>query len=161
MNKLISTTLAVTMLMTAVAPSIALAQRRGPPSRGPHRGPPPPPRIVHRVSGHRSGWHVAGGILTGLAIGSILQNACAAPPRREIVYTTRYVTQPTVIREVQYVRPQVVVPEATVTIWVRNSNGSQTPVELRRTSGGRYIGPRGEYYDGLPGNAQLRRLYGL
>jgi hypothetical protein len=55
----------------------------------------------------------------------------------------------------------VVIPESTLTIWVRNSNDSQTPVTLRRASGNRYIGPRGEYYDGLPGNEQLRGLYGF
>ena len=98
----------------------------------------------------------------------ILQNVCAEPPRREVVYTTRYVEAPTVVREVQYVQPQVqyvqpkvVIPESTITIWVRNSNDSQTPVTLRRASGGRYIGPRGEYYDGLPGNESLRALYGM
>ena len=162
MKKLISGTMALALLATTLIPSAALAQHRGPPPRGPHGFPPPPQRIVHMDHhGHRSGWYVAGGLLTGLAIGSILQNVCAEPPRREVVYTTRYVETPTVIREVQYVQPSAVVPETTVTIWVRNSNGSQTPVTLRRAAGDRYIGPRGEYYDGLPGNESLRALYGM
>ena len=163
MKKLISGTMALALLATTLIPSAALAQHRGPPPRGPRGFPPPPPRIVHRGhhGGSSHGWHVAGGLLTGLAIGSILQNVCAEPPRREVVYTTRYVETPTVIREVQYVQPSAVVPETTVTIWVRNSNGSQTPVTLRRAAGDRYIGPRGEYYDGLPGNESLRALYGM
>ena len=163
MKKLISSSLALMLLATALVPSMALAQHRGPPSRGPRGFPPPAPHLVNAGhSHHRSGWYVAGGLLTGLAIGSILQNVCAEPPRREVVYTTTtYVAPPPVIREVQVVHQAVSVPDARVTIWVRNSNGSQTPVELRRASGGRYIGPRGEYYDGLPGNEQLRELYGL
>ncbi|NLF86047.1 MAG: hypothetical protein GX571_08070 [Lentisphaerae bacterium] len=163
MKKLISSVLALAVLTTACLPSVALAQRRGSPPRGPRGCPPPPPHVVYRGSHHhRSGWYVAGGLLTGLAIGSILQNACAEPPRREVVYTTtRYVEAPTVVQEVQYVQPRVVIPESTITIWVRNPNDSQTPVTLRRASGDRYIGPRGEYYDGLPGNEQLRELYGL
>ena len=164
MKKLISTVVTLAVLTAACLPSVALAQRRGPPPHGSRRGgPPPPPRFVHREFHHnRSGWYVAGGLLTGLALGGILQNACAEPPRREVVYTTtRYVAAPTVVQEVQYVQPQVVIPESTLTIWVRNSNDSQTPVTLRRASGNRYIGPRGEYYDGLPGNEQLRGLYGF
>lgn len=163
MKKLISTTLAMALLATALVPAAALAQHRGP-SRGPYGcPPPPPPRFVHSEhhGGRSHGWHVAGGLLTGLAIGSILQNVCAEPPRREVVYTTRYVETPAVVREVRYVQASVVVPETTITIWILNSNGSQTPVTLRRAAGDRYIGPRGEYYDGLPGNDTLRALYGL
>jgi len=163
MKKLISSVLALAVLTTACLPSVALAQRRGSPPRGPRGCPPPPPHVVYGGSHPpRSGGYVAGGLPTGLAIGSILQNACAEPPRREVVYTTtRYVEAPTVVQEVQYVQPRVVIPESTITIWVRNPNDSQTPVTLRRASGDRYIGPRGEYYDGLPGNDQLRQLYGL
>ena len=173
MKKLISYILVLGMLAATCLPSVAMAQRRGPPRHGPHgHRPPPPPHHVHRNvhhHHHRTSKFVYAScvMFTLFAVGSVLQ-ACAEPPRREVVYTTRYVEAPTVVREVQYVQPQVqyvqpkvVIPESTITIWVRNSNDSQTPVTLRRASGGRYIGPRGEYYDGIPGNGQLRELYGM
>lgn len=47
----------------------------------------------------------------------------------------------------------------TVTIWVTNSNGSRTPVTLRR-SGPNYIGPGGEYYTSMPTEEQLKQRYG-
>ncbi len=47
------------------------------------------------------------------------------------------------------------------TVWIPNSNGSRTPVTLRAAEGGQYIGPRGEYYAGLPSPEQLRSVYGL
>ena len=50
--------------------------------------------------------------------------------------------------------------QSTVTMMVPNSNGSYTGVPLRRY-GNAYIGPRGEYYNVLPGDAQLRSLYGF
>jgi hypothetical protein len=108
-------------------------------------------------------------------IGSVLQNVCAAPARREVVYTqtiyrpapvqyvapvVQYVQPPPVV---QYVQPQVAVqpPPVTETVWIENANGSRTPVELRRADGGRYIGPRGEYYMQYPTMEQLRQVYGL
>ena len=51
--------------------------------------------------------------------------------------------------------------QSMVTVWIQNSNGSRTPVLLRATTGGQYIGPRGEYYAGLPTEDQLRPVYGL
>jgi len=48
-----------------------------------------------------------------------------------------------------------------VTVWIANANGSRTPVLLRAADGGQYIGPRGEYYAGLPTEEQLRPVYGL
>lgn len=48
----------------------------------------------------------------------------------------------------------------TVTMMVRNSNGSYTPVVLRRY-GYLFVGPRGEYYTVLPSDDQLRPLYGF
>ncbi len=47
-----------------------------------------------------------------------------------------------------------------VTVWITNSNGSQTPVKLRRDGPG-YIGPRGERYPTLPTEAQLKPVYGF
>ncbi|MEI7435619.1 MAG: glycine zipper domain-containing protein [bacterium] len=51
--------------------------------------------------------------------------------------------------------------QATTTIInVNNSNGSTTPVTIRR-AGNQYIGPRGEYYNALPTVGQLRPVYGF
>ena len=47
------------------------------------------------------------------------------------------------------------------TVWVDNSNGSKTPVQLRQTDGGQYVGPRGEYYSTMPTQEQLRKVYGM
>jgi uncharacterized protein YcfJ len=47
------------------------------------------------------------------------------------------------------------------TVWVENSNGSKTPVVLRQTEGGQYIGPRGEYYSTMPTQDQLKQVYGM
>ncbi len=43
---------------------------------------------------------------------------------------------------------------------VQNSNGSTTPVTLRRV-GSRWIGPRGEEYSSLPTSGQLKPIYGF
>ena len=48
----------------------------------------------------------------------------------------------------------------TYVVNVHNSNGSITPVTLRR-AGSRWIGPRGEEYTSLPSEAQLKPLYGF
>ena len=47
-----------------------------------------------------------------------------------------------------------------VTVEIHNSNGSITPVKLKKKDGG-YIGPKGERYDQLPTEEQLKPLYGL
>ena len=47
------------------------------------------------------------------------------------------------------------------TVWVENSNGSKTPVQLRQPDGGQYVGPRGEYYSTMPTQDQLRKVYGM
>jgi hypothetical protein len=47
-----------------------------------------------------------------------------------------------------------------VLVWIVNSNGSKTSVRLVR-HGDWYIGPRGEYYDEMPTNEQLRTVYGF
>jgi hypothetical protein len=46
------------------------------------------------------------------------------------------------------------------TVWITNTNGSQTSVRLRK-DGPAYIGPRGERYPSLPTQDQLRPLYGF
>jgi uncharacterized protein YcfJ len=60
-------------------------------------------------------------------------------------------------REIESVRER----QNTTTVWVTNSNGSRTPVTLRATQGGAWIGPRGEYYDRMPEAEQLQRAYGF
>ena len=54
----------------------------------------------------------------------------------------------------------VIVEPAVVTVWLRNSNGSQSSVKLTRSGPG-YMGPRGEYYSAMPDNEQLRMVYGF
>ena len=48
----------------------------------------------------------------------------------------------------------------TTVINVQNSNGSYTPVVLRKV-GNQYVGPRGEYYNALPTEDQLKKPYGF
>ncbi len=47
-----------------------------------------------------------------------------------------------------------------VVVEIRNDNGSITPVKLRKKDGS-YIGPKGERYEQLPTEEQLKPLYGL
>lgn len=49
---------------------------------------------------------------------------------------------------------------STTVINVQNSNGSYTPITLRRM-GNQYVGPRGEYYSTLPTEQQLKVAYGF
>ncbi len=51
--------------------------------------------------------------------------------------------------------------EAKTVIMVENSNGSRTPVELEPLGNNQWRGPRGEIYDGLPSEEQLRKGYGF
>ena len=48
----------------------------------------------------------------------------------------------------------------TVTVWITNSNGSQTPVKLVRDGTG-YIGPKEERYSTMPTEEQLKQAYGF
>jgi uncharacterized protein YcfJ len=48
----------------------------------------------------------------------------------------------------------------TVTVNITNSNGSISQVRLTKQGVG-YVGPRGEYYDHLPSEDQLRPIYGF
>jgi hypothetical protein len=47
-----------------------------------------------------------------------------------------------------------------VTIQIHNDNGSITPVKLKK-EGSTYIGPKGERYEKLPTEKQLKPIYGL
>lgn len=49
---------------------------------------------------------------------------------------------------------------STTIINVHNTNGSITPVTIRK-AGNQYIGPRGEYYGALPTEQQLKGPYGF
>ena len=48
----------------------------------------------------------------------------------------------------------------TVTVWITNTNGSTTPVKLRKSGPG-FIGPRGEHYAQMPTNEDLAKVYGF
>ncbi|UCG57360.1 MAG: hypothetical protein JSU70_21135 [Phycisphaerales bacterium] len=59
------------------------------------------------------------------------------------------------------VTPPLVTAEPTaITVWITNSNGSQTAVKLTRSGPG-FTGPRGEWYPKMPTNEQLRIVYGF
>ena len=55
---------------------------------------------------------------------------------------------------------QIRAEQNTTTVWITNSNGSKHSVKLTKQGPG-YIGPRGEYYETLPTEAQLKPLYGF
>ena len=48
-----------------------------------------------------------------------------------------------------------------VTVSITNSNGSFTPVKLTKQSENNYVGPKGEVYDHLPTEAELKPVYGF
>ena len=48
----------------------------------------------------------------------------------------------------------------TKTVMVLNTNGSKTPVQLEEIDG-KWKGPKGEYYDAFPTDAQLQSAYGF
>lgn len=48
-----------------------------------------------------------------------------------------------------------------VTVNITNSNGSFTPVKLTKQGENNYVGPKGEVYDHLPTEAELKPVYGF
>ncbi len=124
----------------------------------------------------------AGGVSGGVVVtphggvGVWIGGSTYAPPRppvvehREVVIThpwhRRFVRigppypAPVVVVPPPVVAPPVIVENGPVEVWITNSNGSRTSVTLTR-QGGYYIGPRGEYYTGVPTNEQLRVVYGF
>jgi len=81
--------------------------------------------------------------------------------RRRTVVVRRPCVKTVVVKPAPVVTTKTIVVEsAVVTVWVRNSNGSQSSVKLTRSGPG-YIGPRGEYYPDMPDNEQLRTVYGF
>jgi hypothetical protein len=73
---------------------------------------------------------------------------------REVVYVQQ---QSYIVQQPVQIEPP---PPMAVTINIQNSNGSFTPVTLRQ-AGTQWVGPRGEYYDGVPSVGQLRPVYGF
>jgi hypothetical protein len=120
------------------------------------------------------------GIGIGTWIGRPVEPVLCHPPvhRHVVVSTPRrhrfvhigppvIVAPPPVVRHVVVepppvvtVRPPLPVEESRITVWVTNTNGSRTAVTLTRRSPW-YVGPRGEYYSGIPTNEQLRVVYGF
>ncbi|NIP22489.1 MAG: hypothetical protein GWN67_01140 [Phycisphaerae bacterium] len=84
-------------------------------------------------------------------------------PRHHHVVVRRPYTRQIAINlvpKVTVTRPEIVVEPTTVTVWITNSNGSQTSVNLRRSGPG-FLGPRNEWYPSMPTNEQLRIVYGF
>ena len=101
---------------------------------------------------------------TGIVISSPLRSRIVPTfPHRQVVVVSQPCVQPLIVKPAPtcVATPQTVVVEPSIiTVWVRNSNGSQSPVKLTRSGPG-YIGPRGEYYTDMPNNEQLRMVYGF
>jgi len=112
---------------------------------------------IGAIVGHQSG-HAAGGALIGGAVGGgagyIIGNESDKKKERE---SSQYQSAPQYQSQPSY---QPAPEQNTVTVWLTNSNGSKTPVRLTR-SGSNYIGPRGEIYNTLPTEEQLRPIYGM
>ncbi len=104
--------------------------------------------LLGGIIGHQSGEALAGALIGG-AIGGAGEIASAigemCEPRE--CHSCQTVTTCTTCRH-------------SVVVHVVNNNGSYTPVNLTRR-GDEYIGPRGEYYHGLPTQEQLQPYYGL
>lgn len=99
---------------------------------------------IGAVVGHQSG-NTAGGALIGGAVGGgtgyILGNEGDKKRTNQ---------------EISSVREEM----NTVTVNITNSNGSTSQVTLRKQGVG-YVGPRGEYYNHLPTEAELKPVYGF
>lgn len=169
---LVASLLSAMLLIGGTIPSVqANPHGGGPAGHGGHSG------WHHSGSGYRgSAW--VGDLIAGICIGGILHEvlaptACVVyPPAActpQAVYAPPYAMcpppacYPTVVKclpqpaVVQQVSPALPVE----TVWISNSNGSKSPVQLRRAEGGMYVGPRGEYYQVRPNEDQLRQLYGM
>lgn len=84
-------------------------------------------------------------------------------PQHHYVVTRRPCTRQIAVNlvpKVTVTRPEIVVEPTTVTVWITNSNGSQTSVNLRRSGPG-FLGPRNEWYPSMPTDEQLRIVYGF
>jgi phage tail tape-measure protein len=99
---------------------------------------------IGAIVGHQSG-NTAGGALIGGAVGGgtgyILGNEGDKKRTNE---------------EISNVRQEMNI----VTVNIKNSNGSTSQVTLRKQGVG-YVGQRGEFYDHLPTEAELKPVYGF
>jgi len=107
------------------------------------------------------------GIGLAAAIVSTMERPVVYVQPAPVVYETPRVVyvqqQPQVVQQITVVQQpvQVVPPKPmTMTISVQNSNGSFIPVTLRQV-GAQWVGPKGEYYNGVPSVGQLRPMYGF
>jgi len=112
--------------------------------------------VAGGVIGHQShdtgaGMLIGGavGALAGAAVGSQVQKPEPPPEPATVV-----VAQPAAVAV-----PSTTYSGDTVTVNVPNSAGGYTSVVLKRSGNG-YVGPQGEYYDQVPGTAQLQAMYG-
>lgn len=88
-----------------------------------------------------------------------IETVVVRPPAVQVVYPP--VERQVVIEHAPVVAVKAPVVEAsTIAVWITNSNGSRTSVQLTR-EGPWYVGPRGEYYTEMPTNEQLRVVYGF
>ena len=120
-----------------------------------------------------------GELFFGLLGLGVLAAVISSADRPVYVQQPVYLQQPVVVQEppqvIYYQQSQQVVQQPviiqqpaqyepaqpfTTTINIQNSNGSFTPVLLRQV-GARWVGPKGEYYDGVPSVGQLRPVYGF
>jgi hypothetical protein len=99
---------------------------------------------IGAIIGHQSG-NTAAGALIGGAVGGLGGYAIGNEGDKRD-------TQ----REIQNVRAE----SNTTVVNITNSNGSVTPVILRR-SGNMWIGPKGEQYMSVPTPEQLKPVYGF
>jgi uncharacterized protein YcfJ len=97
--------------------------------------------LGHNLGGSRNDREL--GAAAGAILGGVIGNQYG---------TTREMQQ-----QVNYMQQQQFI----TTVWVENGNGSKTPVQLRMTEGGQYIGPRGEYYSTMPTQEQLKKVYSM
>jgi len=100
------------------------------------------------IAGAMAGNNIRGlnsgeGAVAGAALGAIIGAALGAQ-------------QDTFSQRINAVSEQA----STTIINVKNSNGSFTPVVLRK-AGTQWMGPRGEYYNALPTEEQLQKPYGF
>jgi hypothetical protein len=124
----------------AITPHVGLGVWIGGPAKGPVRHAPVHERVViTKPWRHRF-----------IRLGPPRAETVVAPPRHIVV------DRPPVVVP----RAPTVVADGPITVWITNSNGSRTCVKLTR-HGSCYIGPRGEYYRGMPTNEQLRTVYGF
>lgn len=105
--------------------------------------------LLGGIIGHQSGEALAGALIGG-AIGGT----------GEIASAIGELGKPKECHSCQPVMTCNPCPPDTVIINVANDNGSYIPVNLKR-QGTEYVGPRGEYYHGIPTQEQLRPVYGL